>query len=78
MFAKLDDTENHYSRTNILIDGIKDDKEETWSELKTVQQTLWSNGGLCGTNIESEYAQRIGPSPEGGEAQEDCCKASAL
>lgn len=78
MFAKLDSTENQYSRTNILIDGIKDDKEETWTELKTVQQTLSSNRGLCGTNIEPEYAQSNQPVPEGGEAQENTCKALAL
>lgn len=70
MFAKLDYAENQYSRANILIDGIKDDQEETWSESKTVQQTLSSNQGLCGTNIGREYAQRIGPCREGGEAQE--------
>lgn len=63
MFAKLDYTENQYSRANILIDGIKDDQEETWSESKTVQQTLSSNRGLCGTNIESEYALEVWPVP---------------
>lgn len=78
LFAKLDYTENQYSRANILIEGIKDDQEETWSESKTVQQTLSSNQGLRGTNIESEYAQRLGPSQEGGEAQENSCKASGL
>lgn len=44
MFAKLDYTENQYSRTNILIDGIKDDQEETWSESKTVQHSQATGG----------------------------------
>lgn len=78
MSAQLDCTENQYSRENILIDGIKDDQEETWSESKTAQQTLSSNRELCGTNIESEYSQRIGPSWEWREARQNGCKALVL
>lgn len=61
MFTKLDYIENHYRRTNILIDGIADEKGETWSESeKKVRQMLSSNLGLDGANIDIERAQRIG------------------
>lgn len=61
MFTKLDYIENQYRRTNILIDGIADEKGETWSESeKKVRQMLSSNLGLDGTNIDIERAQRIG------------------
>lgn len=66
-FAKLDYSENQYRRTNILIDGIADEKGETWSDSeKKVRQILSSNLGQDGTNIDIERARRIGLYWEGG------------
>ncbi|KAL7375471.1 hypothetical protein ABVT39_018103 [Epinephelus coioides] len=60
-FAKLDYSENQYRRINILIDGIPDEKRETWSDSeKKVQQMLSSNLGQDGTNIDIERTRRIG------------------
>lgn len=67
MFAKLDYIENQCRRTNILVDGIADEKGETWSDSeKKVRLMISSNLGLDGTSIDIERAQRIGQYQEGG------------
>lgn len=67
MFTKLDYIENQSRRTNILIDGIADEKGENWSDSeKKVRQMLSKDLGLDGTNMDIERAQRIGQYQEGG------------
>ncbi|GAA6080007.1 uncharacterized protein LOC124389821 isoform X1 [Tachysurus ichikawai] len=66
MFSKLDYIENQLKRKNLAIDGITDDKEESWSGLEQKVQHMFSNNlGLDG-KIETERVQRIGQYQEGG------------
>jgi len=66
MFTKFDYMENQHKRKNLVIDGIMDDKEESWSGLEQKVQHMFSNKlGLDG-KIEIERVQRMGQYQEGG------------
>lgn len=66
MFTKLDYIENQHKRKNFVIDGVMDDKEESWSGLEQkIQQMFSTNLGLDG-KIETERVQRMGQYQEGG------------
>ncbi|CAM4533977.1 unnamed protein product [Leuciscus chuanchicus] len=76
MFNKLDYIENQSRRTNILIDGIADEKGENWCESeKKVREMFSKNLGLDGINMDIERAQRLGSikinSPTSIKAAED-------
>lgn len=67
MFNKLDYIENQSRRTNILIDGIADEKGENWCESeKKVREMFSKNLGLDGIHMDIERAQRLGQFQERG------------
>lgn len=67
MFKKLEYIENQSRRTNILIDGIGDEKGENWCESeKKVREMFSKNLSLDGTNMDIERAQRLGQFQERG------------
>lgn len=66
LFNKLDYIDNQSRRSNLLIDGIAEEKGETVSGLEIkIQQVLSENLGLDGTKIEIERAYRMGQFQEG-------------
>ncbi|XP_046711293.1 uncharacterized protein LOC124389821 isoform X1 [Silurus meridionalis] len=66
LFNKLDYIDNQSRRSNLLIDGIAEEKGETASGLEIkIQQVLAENLGLDGTKIEIERAHRMGQFQEG-------------
>lgn len=67
VFNKMDYIENQTRRTNIVVDGISDEKGENWMESeKKVRHMITSRLGLDGVNMELERAHRIGQYQEGG------------
>lgn len=63
---KLDYIENQIRRNNILVDGIPDEKGESWDESeRKVRAVIQKNLGLDVNNIEIERAHRIGTYKEG-------------
>lgn len=68
LFNKLDFIDNQSRRSNLLIDGIAEEKGKTASGLEIkIQQVLSENLGLDGTKIEIE------PVPGRKKAEENCC-----
>lgn len=66
LFNKLNYIDNQSRRSNLLIDGIAEEKGETASGLEIkIQQVLSENLGLDGTKIEIERAHRMGQFQEG-------------
>lgn len=66
LFEKLDHIENQLRRSNLLIDGIDEEKGETISGLEMkIQQMLSNNLGLDSSTIEMERVHRIGQFHEG-------------
>lgn len=66
LFEKLDHIENQLRRSNLLIDGIAEEKGETISGLEMkIQQMLLNNLGLDSSTIEMERVHRIGQFHEG-------------
>ena len=70
MLTRLDYIENQSRRSNIVADGIADEKEENWNESeKKVRQMFSSNLGLNDTKMDIERGQRICPFQEGGQGK---------
>lgn len=66
LFHKLDYLENQSRRSNLLIDGIAEEKGETTGGLEIkIQQMLSEKLGLDGSNIEIEKVHRLGKFQEG-------------
>lgn len=78
-FVKLDYVENQMKRTNIIVDGISDEKDESWmkSEVK-VRDILSSKLGLDDSEMEIERAHRIGQYQEGGKPRKVVVKLLRL
>ncbi|XP_078666011.1 uncharacterized protein LOC144908349 [Branchiostoma floridae x Branchiostoma belcheri] len=61
MANKLDYIENQSRRNNLIFDGIKDDRKETWEQSETkVKEVLRNKLRLNTDNIEIERAHRNG------------------
>ncbi len=61
--------------TNIIVDGIADEKYENWMKSEVKFTTILSSKlGLNDSEMEIEWAQRIGQYQEGGKPRKNVVK----
>ncbi|CAM4611528.1 unnamed protein product [Leuciscus chuanchicus] len=71
MATKLDFIENQSRRNNLIVDGISEERGESWDvSEKKIKDMLFSKMGLNDNNIEIEQAHRIGQHQEGGRPRQ--------
>lgn len=71
MATKLDFIENQSQRNNLIVDGIPEERGESWDvSEKKIKDMMVSKMGLNDNNIEIERAHRIGQHQEGGRPKQ--------